>query len=729
MEEKEFVPEAPGTTPRYLDYNGLSILVDNIKELIAAESNSKRVVITVPESKLSGNMFSNVDSPISFETEYTLDNIKKIMSPDVLVLFDFPFSEGGIRGQLVAISKVDSTSSFDLTTSRGYASMVAIGVDAEWSKPNGTIFSIYFSKSEQGKYVININPLGSSLTDIGSLTESNKALELYSFVIFDIDKGIESSISKDFGENFWFAGSYLDSFDANGFWNNYVCNHPILVKQNNILYPVISKSIVTNSSYYQRDIVFEYFGANRKRNIVSLGTYDGFPASCKLHEGDSCIFMHFIADSTDLSTSDMLINLSDNDIPIELKVKDYKEHLILICDNYDESSCEVRSFICTHIGNGNYEGMALDSSLNCIIASISISSKTVTISKKVIDNSKVPSPIIEIALVAPTSPSSGYENGDIMYQTSGTKGFYSCTVSSGACTWYSMSEMQPQEDTIYIATKDSNKMYYYNGTDMVVLGGGLTSTDKTKLNNISSTFNSQLMSDRQILSFTKGAFAESGNNQVIINGGTVTLDNNGNWDFGEDGDNAIVIKAATGTDAGVMSAEDKAKLDKIAAPPILQTSWNYPTTTTSVSATVSDLKQGQIKVFGDGYDMCLVALAGNNRSDRLIYLNWVCNVLSHKGPINIGVTNQLVNVTQEADYNILKNGYISTFQMGYTLAGVNSDGTNLYGRVTMTSDGDGCYSGMKMLGDNLDRLIVFKIKPKEDTQQCYVTIKEIKFVE
>ena len=722
MEEKEFVPEASGTSAnRYLNYNGLSILVDNIKELIAVESNSKRVVIKVPESKLSGNMFSNIDRPISFETEYTLDDIKKIMSPDVLVLFDFLFSgdsSNGIRGQLVAISKVDSTTGFDLTTSRGYASMIAIGVDSEWSGPNGTIFSIYFSKNEQEKYVININPIGSSLTDIGSLTESYQALKLYSSIIFDIDKGIESSTGKDFGENFWYAGSYLDSFDANDFWNNYICNHPILVKQNNILYPVVSKSIVTNaSSYYQRDIVFEYFGANRKRNIITLGTYNGFPATCKLHEGDSCIFMHFTADNTDLSTSAMVINLSDDNIPIELQVKDYKERIILICDNYDESSCEVSSFMCTHIGNGVYTGMALDSSLNCITASISLTSKTVTISKKVIVN---------------------------------------------------------------------------------------------KLNNITSTFLDQYQ-NRQILSFTKGTFAESGTDQVSIYGGTVTLDNNGNWDFGEDGDNDIVIKAATKTSAGVMSAEDKvklddtndwmnykkstdvvnnktklnnlpegyvvssvglpysftdakgltlysttlydgnnykfnvpfatsskggfmsaedkSKLDKIAAPPILQSPWVTPTTTTSASATISDLEQGQIKVFGDGYDMCLVALAGNNRSDRLIYLNWVCNVLGHHEPVNIGLNNGVINVTQEADYNILKNGYISTFQMGYTLAGVNSDGSNLHGRVTMTADGDGSYSGMKMLGDNLDRLIVFKIKPKEDTQQCYVTIKEIKFVE
>ena len=41
MEEKEFVPEASGTSAnRYLNYNGLSILVDNIKELIAVESSN-----------------------------------------------------------------------------------------------------------------------------------------------------------------------------------------------------------------------------------------------------------------------------------------------------------------------------------------------------------------------------------------------------------------------------------------------------------------------------------------------------------------------------------------------------------------------------------------------------------------------------------------------------------------------------------------------------------------
>lgn len=704
MEEKEFYPEASETNPnRYLNYNGLTTLVDNIKDFVTAEGNSKRVVIKIPESELSGNMFYNIDQPISFETEYTLDDINNMMSPDVLVLFDFLFSgdvSNGIRGQLVAISKVSSATSFDLTTSRGYASMIAIGADAEWNRDNGNIFSIYFSKNEQGKYVININPIGICLTDIESLIESNKALKLYSFIIFDIDKGIESSISKDFGENFWYAGSYLDSFDANDFWDNYVCNHPILVKQNNILYPVTSKSIVTNtSSYYQRDIILEYFGGNRKRNIVSLGTYNGFPATCKLYEGDSCIFMHFTADSTDLSTLDMVISLLEDDIPIELKAKDYKDRIILICDNYDESSCEVRSFICTHVGNGVYEGMSLDSSLNCIIASISLSSKTVTISKKVIVNKEATTTI------------------------SGT-----VKVSNVITDFNSAGSEYPFGYEKLPTVLENGQVRAIVGNAYEGGSGLMTATDKTKLNNISSTFISQLR-NRQILSFTKGSVAQQSANQVNINAGTVSITNRGVWNFGKDGDNDIIIPAATETGAGVMSAADKVKLDTITSPSILQSPWVTPTTITSASTATSDLKQGQIKVFGDGYDMCLVALAGNNRSDRLIYLNWVCNVLSHYGPVNIGLTNGIIDVQQEADYNILKNGYISTFQMGYALNGVNSDGTVLYGRVTMTADGDGSYSGIKMLGDNLDRLIVFKIKPKDDTQQCYVTIKEIKFVE
>lgn len=92
--------------------------------------------------------------------------------------------------------------------------------------------------------------------------------------------------------------------------------------------------------------------------------------------------------------------------------------------------------------------------------------------------------------------------------------------------------------------------------------GVMTSTDKTKLNNISSTFIAQL-NNRQILSFTKGSIAQQSANQVNINGGTVTLDNNGNWDFGEDGDNDIIIEAATETGAGVMSAADKVKLNSL----------------------------------------------------------------------------------------------------------------------------------------------------------------------
>lgn len=94
------------------------------------------------------------------------------------------------------------------------------------------------------------------------------------------------------------------------------------------------------------------------------------------------------------------------------------------------------------------------------------------------------------------------------------------------------------------------------------LAGVMIPADKTKLNNITSTFLDQF-SNRQILSFTKGSIAQQNANQVNISGGTVTLNNSGNWDFGEDGDNDIVIKAATETEAGVMSATDKVKLDKL----------------------------------------------------------------------------------------------------------------------------------------------------------------------
>ena len=89
--------------------------------------------------------------------------------------------------------------------------------------------------------------------------------------------------------------------------------------------------------------------------------------------------------------------------------------------------------------------------------------------------------------------------------------------------------------------------------------GVMSSSDKTKLDNISSTFISQL-ANRQILSFTKGVIAQQNANQVNINAGTVSVNNEGVWSFGNDGDNDIVIKAATET---VMSATDKAKLDTI----------------------------------------------------------------------------------------------------------------------------------------------------------------------
>lgn len=170
--------------------------------------------------------------------------------------------------------------------------------------------------------------------------------------------------------------------------------------------------------------------------------------------------------------------------------------------------------------------------------------------------------IIEIALVAPAGPNSGYENGDIMYQTSGTKGFYSCTVSSGACTWYSMSEMQPQEDTIYIATKDSNKIYYYNGTDMITLGEeGLTPTDKANLSDLVSW--KATVSPNVVLGYTGNrgeaiiVREQADRVQLITN-----LINLSNGQLSKEADVSEIV-AATSTTAGIMSAEDKGKLDDI----------------------------------------------------------------------------------------------------------------------------------------------------------------------
>ena len=553
---------------------------------------TKQIVITIPEESWHGaNEFNDITDYLEFETDYTLDNIKNIMSSDTQIIFDCQF-DPAYKGQLVVISKTDDLlTGYDIGHSRCYANMLAVGVDSSNDKTNGNIFHIDFSKNESGKYVINIRPTGYCFGDIGELNKYVTAINKYGAVIFDVDKGIDQTFV-DFGQYFWFAGKYLEYWDLEEFWDLYIKSRTLFIKENNFLYPVIKKYIITNPQYPSlQSAVFEYNRSedNKKVTIV-LGNFNN-KTECKQYvSGNFGVDLHFTADNTILSDSDMIITLSGLPEPLQCFYFDEgsgsatgvaPDYINLICDNQNligSEGCPIGQFKCMKTGNMNYTGVAVYN-------------------------------------------------------------FY---------------------------------LYY------AIINLGQTNT--------------VTICRRDVL-------------------------------------NQNIIPATTSKD-GLMSSEDKAKLDGIVTPTILQAPWVNPTTITSVSATTSDLKQGQIKVFGDGYDMCLVALAGNNRSDRLIYLNWVCNVLSNHGPLNIGINNYIVDVKQEADYNALKNGVISTFQMGYGLVNVFvNDGTTLYGRVTMTADGDGGYSGMKMLGNNLDRLIVFKIKPKEDTQQCYVTIKEIKFIE
>lgn len=94
----------------------------------------------------------------------------------------------------------------------------------------------------------------------------------------------------------------------------------------------------------------------------------------------------------------------------------------------------------------------------------------------------------QIVAVVSSLPLTGYLVGDIVYLNRAylhySAGFYSAVqLSSGTAGigWQPVSDMNPSEHTIYIATRDSDKMYYYDGSQMIQIVTGGTSFDPSTI--------------------------------------------------------------------------------------------------------------------------------------------------------------------------------------------------------------------------------------------------------
>ena len=177
--------------------------------------------------------------------------------------------------------------------------------------------------------------------------------------------------------------------------------------------------------------------------------------------------------------------------------------------------------------------------------------------------------VVEIAGVFSSAPvSGGYETGDLIYQTSGDKGFYKCTVNTGVPSWEKDASVQPESGKIYVAVKDGNKQYRWSGTEMVVITSGNIVIGEAGGTAFDGARGKALEDWKTKLS-GKQLFAYSGNRTEAVK---ITQDStsakilfdimSGGGDVTEEAAYAS-ITAATTSAAGVMSAADKQSLEDL----------------------------------------------------------------------------------------------------------------------------------------------------------------------